>query len=349
MTGCAVAPEQASRAQSEERRRVLVTGAGGPAAVTLLRSYVTRDDVEVLAGDIDPVAVGLYLVPRNRRHLILRGDDPGFVDHLLALCQSEGVSVLIPTVDSELLEVARRRADFSAVGVTVACASAETMAICLDKAVLAQRCVGVVPVPRTAILDESFDPAGWPLPVITKPRSGSGSRDIVLVTDPAQWATLSHAGDLLVQEYLPGEEYSIDVLAGQDGGVIAAVPRSRLKVDSGISVAGRTHRNPELEQLAINVAKAIGLTGVANVQARQAVDGHFALLEVNPRFPGAMVLTVGAGIDMPALVLDAALGRPLPHGPLPFAEIGVVRHWDEQWVPVDELGALEAPRATTVR
>ncbi len=331
------------RPMPADRARVLVTGAGGPAAVTLLRSYVERREVTVLAGDIDPMAVGLYLVPEGQRHLLRRGDDPRFVDHLIDLCARQSVDVLIPTVDSELLPLARRRADLAAAQVTLVCPSEATLAVCLDKVALARACTGVVPVPRTAVLDGTFDPAKWPLPVICKPRSGSGSRGVVVVEAPWQWTGLSRAGELLVQEFLPGEEYSIDVLAGPNGDIVAAVPRSRLKVDSGISVAGRTLRDSELEGLGRAVSTAIGLVGVANVQARRDATGRAALLEVNPRFPGAMVLTVGAGIDMPRLVLDAALGRPLPAGPLPFEEIAVVRYWEERFVPVSELGALPSP------
>jgi carbamoyl-phosphate synthase large subunit len=321
----------------------LVTGAGGPAAVTLLRSYVARADVSVLAGDIDPMAVGLYLVPAGQRHLLHRGDDPRFVDHLIDLCRREGVDVVFPTVDTELLPLARRRGELAAARVELVCASEATLSVCLDKVALVRTCAGTVPVPRTAVLDAAIDPADWPLPVICKPRCGSGSRDIVLVSDSGQWSGLSRRGDLLVQEYLPGDEYSIDMLAGPDRAVIAAVPRSRLKVDSGIAVAGRTLRDPELEDLGRAVSTAIGLVGVANVQARRDATGRAALLEVNPRFPGSMVLTVGAGVDMPRLMLDAALGRPLPAGPLPFDEVAVVRYWDEKFLSVDELGALPSP------
>jgi len=138
-----------------EPARVLVTGAGGPAAVTLVRSYAQRHDVTLLAADIDAMAVGSYLVP-GQRHLVRRGDHRRLVDHVISLCVDRRVEVLIPTVDSELLPLA--------------------------------------------------------------------------------------------QEFLPGDEYSIDVLADPAGTVLAAVPRSRLKVDSGISVAGRTHHDPELER-----------------------------------------------------------------------------------------------------
>src|SRR5712672_2138606 len=80
------------------------------------------------------------------------------------------------------------------------------------------------------------------------------------------------------QEYLPGEEYSIDVLADTRSHVIAAVPRVRARVDSGVSVAGRTVHDPELEHFGATVVSVTGLTYIANVQARRDVAGRAALL-----------------------------------------------------------------------
>ena len=94
------------------------------------------------------------------------------------------------------------------------------------------------------------------------------------------------------------------MIADADGRVVAAVPRTRTRVDSGVSIAGRTVHDPELEETAAAVARAIGLVGVANVQLRRDRDGRPALLEVNPRFPGALPLTIAAGVDIPSLVVD---------------------------------------------
>ena len=94
---------------------------------------------------------------------------------------------------------------------------------------------GSVRVPRTEPLGAGTDPSSWTYPVIVKPRSGSGSRGIVKIAAAAGLAALDHAPGQLVQEFLPGAEFSIDVLAGADGHVIAAVPRLRARVDSGVS------------------------------------------------------------------------------------------------------------------
>jgi carbamoyl-phosphate synthase large subunit len=142
-----------------------------------------------------------------------------------------------------------------------------------------------------------------------------------------------------VQEFLPGEEYSVDVLADAGGQVIASVPRIRARVDSGVSVGGRTVHDPEIEEFGRAVASATGLTYVANVQCRRDRAGRPALLEVNPRIPGTLGLTIASGVDMPRLALDALLGRPVP-AHLDFRELAVVRFLDERFVdPAEIAGA----------
>jgi carbamoyl-phosphate synthase large subunit len=144
-----------------------------------------------------------------------------------------------------------------------------------------------------------------------------------------------------VQELLPGAEYSLDALANRDGRVIAVVPRERLKVDSGIAVTSRTWHNDDLEAIGREIAELIGLTGVANIQVKYDVHGEPALLEVNPRFPGTMALTVGSGVDMPWLCVADAIGEPMGDAPLEFADIAVVRFFQERFLPFEEIAALQ--------
>ena len=96
--------------------RVAITGVGGPSAVSLLLAFADAN-VELLAGDVDPYAPGLYLVAPEHRWILRRGDDPRFVDDMLARCIDARVNVLIPTVDSELFPLARRVADFEKRGI----------------------------------------------------------------------------------------------------------------------------------------------------------------------------------------------------------------------------------------
>jgi carbamoyl-phosphate synthase large subunit len=332
-------PGDAGRPGRPPVTRVLVTGAGGPAAIAAMRSLGADPSVELIAADMDPWAAGLYLVPPRSRTLVPAGAAPEFAGVLLARCRDLGVHVVLPTVDAELRPLAGARATFRAHGIELLLAPTAALDVILDKLALAEHCAAVVRVPRTEPLGPGTDPWSWTYPVIVKPRSGSGSRGIVKIAAPAELAALDRAPGRLVQEFLPGAEFSIDVLAGADGHVIASVPRLRARVDSGVSVGGRTVHDAELESFGRAVAEATGITYVANVQVKRDAAGRAALLEVNPRMPGTLCLTIASGIDMPRLALAVLRGQPVPAA-LGFRERAMVRFLDERALDPAEIEHL---------
>jgi len=115
-----------------------------------------------------------------------------------------------------------------------------------------------------------------------------------------------------VQDYLPGDEYSIDVLADHLGRVHACVPRVRVRGDSGASVAGYTLRDRDLERFGRLVVEVLGLPFISNVTVRRDVDGRPSLLEVNPRVPATLALTAGAGWTWRAWRLMHCEAGPFP-------------------------------------
>ena len=320
--------------------RVLVTGAGGPAGVAVIRSLLRRGDVEVFAADMDRWASAIYLVDAPYRRLVPAGLADDFVDVVAGLCRDDRIDVLFPTVDVELPRLAAVRDQLLAAGTVLASPALRTLETCLDKLALARACERTCRVPRTELLGTPQATSGWDFPVIVKPRRGAGSRGVRTVFSQAELDAVHDEEDLIVQEMLPGEEYSVDVLADLAGNVIAAVPRARLRVDSGVAVAGVTVHDEALIATASAIARAVGLTTVANVQLKRDAAGVPALLEVNPRFPGAMPLTIAAGVDMPSLTLDVVLGRPVP-AHVDFAEIANVRYLEDVFLPIDQI--LPAP------
>ncbi len=317
---------------------ILITGAGGPAAVALLKALQGRNKT-LYAVDMSPHAAGLYRVPASQRALVPPGASPRFVPELQKLCLQWNIDVLIPTVDAELIPIANHRSFFTAQGTQVMLSSLASLEACLDKWNLAQHCADVVPLPTTKLLSASFDPQQMQWPCIVKPRIGSGSRGVFVCQSPEDLSRFPHDGSLIVQEFLPGEEYSVDVLISCAGHPVAAVPRARLKIDSGVAVTSKTVQDPELQQTALKAAQHLGLTGVVNVQLRRDENGRPKLLEINPRFPGTMSLTVASGVDMPNIaLLDLLQLLVPPHKTLlHFQTLAMVRHWEEIYVDVSEL------------
>jgi len=322
--------------------RILITGAGGAAAISVWKSLGAEHELHM--ADMDPLAAGLYLVPEAQRLIIPRGDDPQLVEALHDACTARSIEMLLPTVDAEQFPLAMARGRFEAMGVTLPISPAECLRLCRDKQLLLDRVRGEVPVPTYEPLTQEAADRVDSYPRFVKPRLGAGSRGVAKIVRREDLEKQPKDGSVLLQEYLPGEEFSVDVYVRRDGVVVGAVPRERMKVDSGIAVASRTVNVPEVIQSAIRTAEVIGIRGVANVQFKRAADGVFKLLEVNPRFPGTLPLTAAAGVDMPRLMVDEAMGRPLPDQLMPFTELMVVRYWTERYFDSAEWKMLCRPQ-----
>jgi carbamoyl-phosphate synthase large subunit len=317
---------------------MLVTGAGGAAAISIWKSLSA--DHELHMADIDPLATGLYLVPPDRRLIIPRGDAPELVPVLHRACKERHIEALVPTVDVELAPLAAARDSFASIGVGLPISPVECLRTCRDKQLLMDAVRGKVPIPDSEPLTEVVAANVDSFPRFVKPREGAGSRGVARIDSRADLDKQPKDGSLMLQEYLPGEEYSVDIYVSRDGRVIAVVPRVRMKVDSGIAVASRTINAPEVSEAAVRTAEIIGIRGTANIQFKRSADGVFKLLEVNPRFPGTLPLTGAAGVDMPRLMADELAGHKLPAGLLPFKELMVVRYWTEHYFDAGEWEAL---------
>ncbi len=321
-------------------KKILITGAGGPAAVGLVRSAVAAG-YDVFAADMSPAAAGLYLVPPDRRFLVPPGKDEAFTGTVFELCRTNAIDLLIPTVDVELRNCARAEGLLKSVGTQLLCAGDRALRGCLDKYELLSACAGDVPVGRFELIDESFDPHRCNYPVIVKPRSGSGSRGIFVAHSADDLAGVTRNGEMMVQDYLPGAEYSVDVLADRDGNVRASVVRERMVQDSGVAVVARTLRDQTLERFAARVVRRMGLRYVCNVQFRRTSTGTPVLMEVNPRFPGSMAITVASGVDMPVLAIEHALGEPLPRRRFNIMPVEMVRFLEERFLEAGTLARTE--------
>jgi carbamoyl-phosphate synthase large subunit len=146
-------------------------------------------------------------------------------------------------------------------------------------------------------------------PLFIKPRYGRGSVGAFPVRDQGELDFfVGYVPDPVVQPYLNGPEFTIDVLSDFDGRVIASVPRERVVIRAGVVDRGRTVLDPQLVDLGRDVAQALGAVGPINVQCR-VVDGRPTIFEINPRFSGGIPLTIAAGADFPRWLVQMARGR----------------------------------------
>jgi hypothetical protein len=113
---------------------------------------------------------------------------------------------------------------------------------------------------------------------------------------------------MVVQEFIPGEDWSSNVLA-RDGEVTHAVQWTcpsplDASYGGGRFTASTFRRNPQLVTLVNKIIAATRFSGVANFDARRAGDGRFVLFECNPRFSGRIVAMRLCGLDFVAAGLS---------------------------------------------
>jgi carbamoyl-phosphate synthase large subunit len=303
---------------------VLITAASR--RVALVQSFRAALDALALPGRIIATDVNAYspaVHVADRAYRVPMADDPGYLDELLAICAAERVKLAVPTIDDELPLFGAARERFRQAGVFAACSSEETAVACNDKYETCVRLAALGIPAATTWLPQDL-PALPTFPLFMKPRVGRGAVGAHAIYDARDLDYfLGKVDSPIVQEFLQGPEFTIDVLCDQRGRPISIVPRERVVIRSGVIDRGRTVKSRALIALAEQVCAAFHFTGALNIQCRMRGEVA-AVFEINPRFSGGIALTIAAGADFPSLMLQMALGRRL------MPRIGEFR--DDLWI-----------------
>jgi carbamoyl-phosphate synthase large subunit len=260
----------------------------------------------VVVTDVNPLSPALHTA--DQWHLVPMATAPDYLDAILAICEAERIGLIIPTIDDELELFGRATSLLNARGIKVAVSPESTSRTCNDKFAACHylRERGI----RAA---ETFLPSNLPaavdLPLFIKPRFGRGGVGAFPVRTRRELEFfIDYVDTPVVQEYLDGPEFTIDVLCDFRQRPLSIVPRERVVIRAGVIDRGRTVRDQALIDLGESVARVLPLVGAANIQCR-IVDGQPVVFEINPRFSGGISLTIAAGADFPRLLVELTCGR----------------------------------------
>lgn len=238
-----------------------------------------------------------------------------FIEEMLDLCEREQVSLLVPTIDTELPLYADAKELFNKIGTEISVSSPQAIEICNSK-VKTHRWLKELglPVPRQASIDEVIaSPDDWSMPLIVKPNHGSSSTGMQWVHDIEELKTIKSPELKVVESIATGDEYTIDLYIDRTGKPRCAVPRQRLETRSGEVSKGMTVRHPGLQEIATRIAAELpGGFGVINIQVFLDKDsGEMNIIEINPRFGGGYPLTQQAGATCTHWLIEDCLDLPL--------------------------------------
>lgn len=287
-----------------KEHRILITCAGGPAAIGLLKSLKdVKKSIYTVAIDSDNLSAGFYLA--DTKYVVPSSDDPGYWEYVLRVIVEEGINLIIPTGDVDIVHFAKHKKILDDLGITTYFSDYSTIQICQDKYEFYKKCHQKYPLPDTSLVP-------FCLPIIKKPNRGSGSRGVSLYKSneeiPLVKIVEEEQENYIYQEYLPGVEYSVDVLNDYEGTFVTCVIRERIQTKAGISTKGRIVKNTYIENLCKDLSMYLGLIGPSCIQLKNDKNNQPKVIEVNPRLGGGTYFSTLAGINIPGIILSLLEG-----------------------------------------
>ena len=284
--------------------------------VSLLRAF--RDACRALG--FDSVIVGSDTTENaaalqccDKKYIVKPITSPSYVRQITDIVKREKVQLLIPTIDLDLPAWAKHREHLAKLGCLALISSPTVVEICQDKRKTFRflRDHGFE-TPETISIRKALSLQRPRFPYFLKPWDGHASRGNVVVKNRAELQFYAHRiPNCLVQEYIEGQEYTIDVLVDFDRQVRCIVPRSRIETRSGEVSKSMTVKHPEIIAQSKRLVEKLGAgPGVVTIQCFLNRSNHIKFIEINPRFGGGVPLSIKAGAQFPRWILQLWMGKP---------------------------------------
>jgi carbamoyl-phosphate synthase large subunit len=237
-----------------------------------------------------------------------------YVPAVIETCARHDVRGLLSFFDPDVVTLAPHRETLNAVGVLPLIPGEHAASTAYDKwlSFHVLRAAGFR-VPDTTIdLDEAragLHSGRFQFPLIVKPRTGFGSANVFMARNEIQLeAFFSYAPGMLIQQFICGDNYDVEVLADAQQRVLQVVPWRRLLSRAGETEQAMTVEAPALIEMGERLANTVGLIGPMDVDLIRGPDGETWVIELNLRFGGGYPVSHLAGADFPAMIVEMFRG-----------------------------------------
>jgi carbamoyl-phosphate synthase large subunit len=287
---------------------ILILSAGGPAGYGTIKSLKGMNfDGKIVSIDNDELAVGFHM--SDKYYVVPRVTDDNYISKLCDIVDKENINLILPTgpdvepisKNSHLFEGKLFMSDYNSIK------------LCNDKLEFYKKCKDKFLFPKTtdnrcdAFFNRKLDSKN----VFAKPRIElGGSRGATDCQSYEHGGILENKyGDIIYQERLPGQEYTIDVLCDMESNPLVVIPRKRLQTKAGISSKGEIIKDKFIEKACFDMCKFLKLKGPICLQMKEDIDGNPNFIEVNPRFGGGTYFTTLAGVNFVKIIIDVLNGK----------------------------------------
>ncbi len=272
----------------------------------------------IIGADISNSAPALQFCDKTK--IVCRISDSNYIPNLLSICQEEKIDCLIPTIDTDLLLLAENKRLFEENGTKVLISRPEKVKICRDKNYTADYFISLglkSPCPYNSVekYEDELKSGRQSFPAFIKPKDGSSSINAYRI-DTIEDLKLygDKIGDYIIQPFVAGKEYTIDIFCDYDGNPVYITPRERLAVRAGEVLKTKIIQDETMiaeMQTLIADYKPCGQITVQLIQDKDTGENYY--IEINPRFGGGAPLSIKAGADSAEAILRMLNGEELTY------------------------------------
>lgn len=292
--------------------RILFTSVGR--RVELLQAFKNaakkmKIHLEIYGADITEAAPALCFC--DQIVIVPRINASNYIPELQKICEERKIDALIPTIDTDLLLLAQNREQFGDTKVIIS--TPDKIALCRDKRLTARYFESVGLISPNPVDDWKKYNEGYP--AFIKPKDGSSSILAYKVENEMELQSFAEqVPDYIIQPFIDGTEYTVDIFCDFEGKPIYITPRIRLAVRSGEVLKTEIVQDQkiidEIKQLLIDY-KPCGQITVQLIREKKTGKDYY--IEINPRFGGGAPLTIKAGADSAEALLKLLAGEKLEY------------------------------------
>lgn len=321
---------------------VLVTGGGSPGIIGTIHSLKNNYDnrkVKIICTDAKSECAGKFIA--DKFYQIPRADHNKmeYLKVMYDICKFEKVDVVLPQNTSELILLSNNEENFLRFNTKIIITGQKTISLANNKYELLKVCKkNNIPYPDYNIasnkkkLVELIKKMGWPKKtIVVKVPDSNGSRGIRIIDEGKDYKKMfynekptnlfmklnnfldlldNEFPPLLIMEYLPGDEVSIDVF--RDKKNFISIPRKRNQIRSGISFENSAVNDEELIRYSKVLSDELNLKYCFGFQFKYDSSNIPKILECNPRVQGTMVFSTFMGVNLIYSSIKSCLGEKIP-------------------------------------
>ncbi len=284
--------------------RILLTGVGCPGAHALISNLKAQEsEMFILGTNASERAIGRWIC--DEFAVVPWAYEENYIDVIIELVKLHKIDVVFPQTSWEMFYLSKAAETIEKHCILLA-SKHEYVAICENKFLMYEHFKGKIDVPEYYLvrtlreLEEAADKLGYPeKDIVFKPPEGKGSRGVRVMTENSNRYDLLFNGrpfarfismeelrntvgdkeipELLVMEYLDGEELKIDPVLKSGDALVCSV-KHRMNFDSGLAMGFEVIEDKEALEYGRNILKYLPMDYCIDISTRGGV-----LMEINPR------------------------------------------------------------------